>query len=706
MEDILLMPRQIIQDLETKKEYRILWVSKSSEPSYWIPLSDAGNTPLCFNCDEVTAGISTGHYAILPDTWSAKDMGDIPETWKQRRDRIWALVKDAVEKEPDIYEKTSRVQITKEIEEKTGFKRSNLYLYLGKYWKGGMTPNALLPNYENCGKSSSLDNPSAKRRGRKKAEGAEGKVLTKQDTQNFTSALKKYYYTKEKISLEKTYQRMLQEYYAVRDNNGDFISLLPPDQIPSREQFLYWHRKNKDVLEEVRARDGERNYNLRYRSSIDKTETFISGPCAYAQIDATVADIYLVRQDDRNAIVGRPTMYFLIDCYSRMVMGMHITLEHPSAQSASRCILNALSDKAEYCAKYGITITPEDWPCRHSPSVIVADRGELESAAFDDIVNKLGISIENMPPFRGDLKAIIEQYFHLIDVAINELPGKMGKDFGERCTEDYRLNAKLNIREFTQIIIQCVLLYNKFHYMESYVKTSQMRQLGVLPLPRSLWNYGLRYCNGAQKIVDTAKCKFVILPKGVGSITDNGILFKGLYYGCERAFQEKWFDCARTEGHTKLSLSYDPEDAGHIYILPDAASAPVECFLLDGNKITEQLTIAEVEQISKLDKENREKHRIVEDTEAVRVKEEIDKIVKNAEKEQPRSTDSKAERIRQIAENRKAEVEAMRAGTPASPNADDDRKNSSVNARINQMDPVQMLLREELDKIIGGEDSE
>ncbi len=66
----------------------------------------------------------------------------------------------------------------------------------------------------------------------------------------------------------------------------------------------------------------------------------------------------------------------------------------------------------------------EEWPCMHLPTALVADRGEIESHAADCLARELGIRIENTPPYRGDLKGIIEQHFRLINLDMTDLiPG-------------------------------------------------------------------------------------------------------------------------------------------------------------------------------------------------------------------------------------------------------------------------------------------
>ncbi len=211
------------------------------------------------------------------------------------------------------------------------------------------------------------------------------------------------------------------------------------------------------------------------------------GPGSKYQIDATVGDIYLVSQFDRSNIIGRPVMYFMTDVFSRMVTGMYIGLEGPSWIGAMMAIANAASDKVAYCREYGISIAEEEWPCHHIPAVILGDRGEMESKNADNLVSMLGVRIENAPPYRADLKGIIEQHFRTINFnATVFLPGRVKPDMAERGGKDYRLDAKLDIRQFTAIIIKCVLYYNNSHYMESFEKSGRMMEAGVESIPLRL----------------------------------------------------------------------------------------------------------------------------------------------------------------------------------------------------------------------------
>ena len=501
---------------------------------------------------------------------------------------------------------------------------------------------------------------------------------------------------------------MVGDFYTIKDKDGNSVAQMDPDQIPSRQQFLYWHRKNRDTLEEVLSRDGERSYPLRHRGETGRTETHLRGPGIACQIDATTADICLVSRDDRTAIIGRPTMYFQMDSFSHIVTGMNISLDPPSWENAARTILNSVEDKVEYCAKYGITITEAEWPCMHFPSVILADRGEMESRTADLLCKHLGIAVENAPPYRGDLKGIIEKHFDLINIDMASLPGKVEKDFRQRCAKDYRLDSALDLYEFTAIIIRCVLQYNNYHYMEAFRKTPQMRQLHVKPIPKDIWDFGIRYMSGGLRTMDREHVRYHLLPKGEASVTRFGIHFDGRYYSCDQAEQEKWFDTARTDSSWKVTAAYDPRDAGLIYISPVAGGEPVECHLLDKDRGFEGMDTEEAARIAAFDHEEKAAYEPTEDFHRVQLEEFIAKTKADAQAKLPgKAGKSKAARISEIEANRKKEKESIRERNTAEtmrkhgilPEKDADADTAGTPGTVS---PITRMLQEALDKALKG----
>lgn len=652
---------QVIRIPSDQSCYRILWSEPSPGSSYWIRLDSNENIPQSFDFENLKARLSDGDAEYAVDIWSHSPSYGTPSAKAaQTRDHLWNAIRDVAQCEPDVYDPSLRAQLLRKAEQDSGIKMQNLYRILGRYWKRGKIPDALIPDFHNRGRCWDPYSDSGKRNGRPKKEGAPGKKLTRDDLQCFFSAIQKYYLNKKKVSLSDTYGFMLKDSYSSH-RDGQEPELLPADEIPSFPQFRYWFYKNRDILEETRKREGERSFQLKNRSVTGRTEDSLKGPGSAAQIDATIADIYLVRQNDRSAIVGRPTLYFVKDSATRMIMGMHVTLDPPSWRCAAMAIMNAAEDKVKYCQSFGIGISPEEWPCQHLPGSLLADRGEMEGSIADCLVQELGVTIENAPPYRGDLKGIIEKNFHLIDLAMTDLlPGKVKKDFGQRCSEDYRLDARLDIRQFTSIIIRCVLFYNNYHYMEYFERTSRMRQMGILPVPRDLWNFGIRYQVGVPRWVAPEKVRFSLLPKDDARITEHGIRLHGMYYTCDMAVSEQWYEQARTVGARMVTAAYDPRNAAFIYIVTSPDKPPVECHLLSRDGAYSGIQHAEIASEQGADQAEKAAYEYQELSAEVKLKDFITKTIETAEKMSPDAIrQSKAQRIASIRKNREAEMKEI-----------------------------------------------
>ena len=57
----------------------------------------------------------------------------------------------------------------------------------------------------------------------------------------------------------------------------------------------------------------------------------------------------------------------------------------------------------------------------HFPSVILADRGEMESRTADLLCKHLGIAVENAPPYRGDLKGIMSRLDYIKSIGVTAI---------------------------------------------------------------------------------------------------------------------------------------------------------------------------------------------------------------------------------------------------------------------------------------------
>ena len=652
---------QVYTDTRSDKQFRMLWVSPQKENSYIYWLNQKSGMPREVPLQQIEEGMQEGWIKECTDPYAMTREPTPDEA--EHRDRLWEKLKGALQDEPGIYDKKVRAEHLRRIEQEAGEKVPNLYRHLGRYWERGKTPDAFLPAYQTSGAKG------RKRLGYKRSsEGQKraGKPIMPEDLANFEAAVRKYYLTGEEPDLKKVYKKLITDSYSFLETKPDgteAVRTLPEGQRPSLRQFRYWYDGRKDIREEVTKRKGETEFQLKARATVGKSDFGLMGPGAQYQVDATVGDIYLVSQFDDKDIIGRPVMYFVMDIFSRIVTGMYIGLEGPSWAGMMMALYNASSDKVDYCHQFGVEITEEMWPCHHVPTVLLGDRGELESHKADGLVTMLGVRVENAPPYRGDLKPVIERHFRTVNDQVKPfLPGWVMKDQAQRGGHDYRLDAKLNLKQFTKIIIGCVLHYNNSHYLKGFEKNEQMLKSGVKAIPVKLWGWGIRNCSGMLKTYPEETIRLALMPKDHASVTEKGIYFKKLYYSCPQARDDQWFEKARKNGRYSVEVSYDPRDMSSIYVWDKSGENSYICSLVDWEQRFWGKTQEEVAY--ELDKQDRQ----AAAAEQAELESEInlDRMIESvvAEAEEASSSTKgipKTQRIAGIRENRKEEKEAMRS---------------------------------------------
>ena len=90
-------------------------------------------------------------------------------------------------------------------------------------------------------------------------------------------------------------------------------------------------------------------------------------------MDETQADIYLVSRLDKKSVAGRPNIYLAVDTATQLIAGIHVGLD-AGEQAVVSCLVNAAMDKVEFCGRFGIEITKDQWPSQGLPGEIITDK--------------------------------------------------------------------------------------------------------------------------------------------------------------------------------------------------------------------------------------------------------------------------------------------------------------------------------------------
>lgn len=599
-------------DIETPLLERVLWIDPNGEAVFVISIDDPASLPIMRTRSEIEAAFqeeSVIRRTVDPFA-SLVSPTNVPDKHLEVRDRNWDKIRGLVTQEPSIYfdDRRKRLIMSDPVASKASL--DLVYGYLRKFWKRGMIKNALIPDYGNCGAPGKERGiRDGRKRGRKPkvimaAPEMVGVNVDDDIKRIFNIAFKRYYYKNKKNPLKRAYDLMIDNHFNHGYRMQDGVKIPLPalsHQVPTIGQFNYWYQKQNNLVHSIVSREGRRAYALRHRPILGSSTLMAFGPGSIFQIDATIADIYLVSQIDRSRIIGRPVLYFCLDVFSRMCVGLYVGLEGPSWLTGMMALANSTADKVSFCAEYDISIAVEDWPSCYLPEKINGDRGEFISIPSDHIAADLNIPFANCAPYRGDLKGIVERSFRRAnDTCIKWIPGAVRKR--EQGEPDYRLDATMTINEFTRILILMVIEYNLFHRIDSYPFGKDMMSDGVEPVPIDLWNWGGVNRTGHLRDKSPDIIKLALLPRDVATVTLQGIRFNGIFYSCERALREQWFVKARHSGAWSLEASYDPRNTEVIYLrLGDGVLEP--CQLLQRDERFKDFRYEEVQEYHEVQKQ-------------------------------------------------------------------------------------------------------
>lgn len=612
------------QDGEKSILERVLWVDLPCDVVFVIRIHDKSALPQQKLYSETIRSIHFENTLLLTTDPHANLKG-LPQQFidshSKLSNRRYEIVSPLALNAPDIFDPKERGRMIDKAIQDHCVTKPYLYKQLRRFWQRGMCLEALYPDFYNYGApnkekkcrlwddcengkvcASGLSCPHEAKRGRPKKlimlnPTYVGVNVSEADRKIFEVAIRLYFCSTDDYPLKKAYDEMISKHYANGEKTelGKMVPALPPaHQYPTYEQLRYWHSKKLNLTAELIARKGLRKHDMDHRPLLGNSTAMAFGPGSIFMIDATIGDITLVSQLTRK-IIGRPIIYFIIDVFSRMVVGFHICLKGPSWAGSAIAIANAATDKVQFCARYGIAIEAWEWPCHHVGESYQADRGEMICDASDRLVIFYNLSIANCPPYRPDWKGIVERYFRTTnETVLHWLPGDtLKRDFGN---PDNRLNATLDIKQLNKLIIISILEHNKYHWNEDYPMERDMIASGVRPVPMELWKWGIENRVGRLREESRESLICNLLPRSTATVTKNGVRSGfGLHYITSQVTDLQWFERARTSGTWHVDMAVNPTEIGEAYLIANNGMV-TPCSLLPRDERFSGLCSEELEE--------------------------------------------------------------------------------------------------------------
>jgi putative transposase len=319
----------------------------------------------------------------------------------------------------------------------------------------------------------------------------------------------------------------------------DLAGLKPPSAAAIRRRI-----ERVELRVAAKRREGAKAAE---RETMRPGSLVVPRPNAVWQIDHSPADVILVDATTR-APIGRPWVTLVMDVASRVVTGLHVSLDAPSVISVGMAMRHAILPKVEALAERGVAA---DWPGFGLPELIHSDNGaDFRSRAFTRACANLGIETDRRPVGAPRYGGHIERLIGSVMKEMHLLPGTTFSNVAERGAYDSDAAAVMTLEEFET-------------WLWRFVACDYNRRIhsSLAAPPLETW----RSLCGQQGVTprlpaDPDGVAFAFLPRVPRTITRQGIVFNRVRY--YEPFLEPLFDA----GDRRVEVAYDPRDLSQLYL--------------------------------------------------------------------------------------------------------------------------------------------
>lgn len=584
-----------------------------------------------------------------------------------RRWEIWLRCKEHV---PNIYLPEYRGKVAAQFANDKIASKPFFYDVLRRVFQNGPSYTSMATNFHRCGApgESRISESSIVKLGRPRLiQPGKGLIMTEQHLRNMRIAWVRSPVGRDGRNLKSAWSWMLITCYSqyVALGVDDEVNAENYDNVPSFEQFQYHWKKEHDFELRMLLRHKSKKFDLMFKPLLTGTLTDVKGPGHRYYIDATVIDNYCVSQTNPNQIIGRPTLYIVIDQFSRLIVGMYVGLEPPCWVGAMLALWNCSQDKVKFCAKYGVEIDHHHWPVGGVPLHLMGDRGELMSHDAERLLRGFGLDVENSTPYSGEAKGVVERAFRTLQAKFGPyVPGYVDKEFLGRGNKPPALSAVFNLHQMTGFLIKSVI-WSNCRVIRDYNAGPELINSEVPAVPIDLWHWGVDNLNAGFRVFDENHLRRNLWPQTRLKLSKNGAkLMRGLYYFGAALPSQAWYLKAQHSGD-EVTAYYHPTDmTSTLVIPPDARSGLHEVTLTPHSQKFSHLGFSELVALD-LKKAITNAEAKWENLDVqTDMESKMHSDIKAAKREASRLKDSslsKAQRLANIKANKKRELESMDA---------------------------------------------
>lgn len=284
--------------------------------------------------------------------------------------------------------------------------------------------------------------------------------------------------------------------------------------------------------------DLTRNRRTRKRNPGYLGSLYAAGPGELYEIDATGGRLALVSADDPPIVLTTPTIYLIIDRWSRFVVSVYISLSAASYEEVRQALLVAFTPRERRFRRLGVDIDDERWPVGRVPAVLCPDRGSdfMSESMEQAVVQDLRIELTPLPPFCPDGKAIVERLIREVKrrMASSHMKGTyadrpMDPD-SKRAARAAKTAAVHSLAEAYRKLIEIIDDHNNRPH-SALRRRRVLTQAGVRPTPKDVYLWGLKHITGLRMPPLTdADYRRLLLSVGRASLAKGVLRYKNQPY--------------------------------------------------------------------------------------------------------------------------------------------------------------------------------
>lgn len=446
-----------------------------------------------------------------------QELTEIPESDWQHATRILEIIK------PLLKRQRRGEMLAEKIAAESGYSRASLFRWAGEYKRTGLL-SSLIPTKRDGGKGV-------------------GRISKEVETV-IDHVIQTKYLSTQQYSIT----QVVEEIRELCDHAG--LSLPHRNTIRKRIEWI-------EEREKVSRRRGKHIASNRFEA-IEGSVPDADWPLAMVQIDHTVVNVIIVHEETRKPM-RRAWITLAIDVYSRVIVGMYLTLDSPSFMSAGMCLAHAILPKEKWLLDIGLDNI--EWPCWGVMGSIHMDNArEFRGESLKFSANEYGVDLILRPVKTPNYGGHIERLMGTVSQEMVKLPGTTHSSPSKRGEYDSDEHAVMSLSELEKWLVLFIYKYhNTIH-----------SGIGMTPLQK--YREGLLGGNGRPprglpaRRLDEEKVRIDFMPMFERTIQPYGVLLDDVYYFSD--VLRAWIgtkDPENPKAGKHFKFKRDPRDISQLY---------------------------------------------------------------------------------------------------------------------------------------------